>query len=114
MVNLTSVIPRASDRNSVSVLISYSLSEDMPSRSMSCISSLSSEIAIWVMIGDLRLMYTSNRILVSASSAISASTRIHHGNESSATSFTDVGSSVGSIVGSGVGSGAISHEMFSG
>ena len=108
MVNLTSVIPGVSDRNSVSALISYSSSEDMPSRSMSCISSLSSEIAIWVIIGDLRLMYTSSRILVSASSAISASTRIHHGNESSATSFTGVGSGVGSIVGSGVGSGVCS------
>ena len=56
MVNFTSVIPGVSDRNSVSELISYSLREDMSSRSMNCISSLISEIAIWVMIGDLRLM----------------------------------------------------------
>ena len=54
----------------------------MPSLSMNCISSLSSEIAIWVMIGDLRLRYASSRILVSASSPISASMTIHHGNES--------------------------------
>ena len=113
MVNFTSVIPGASDRNSVSDLISYSFSEDMPSLSMNCISSLSSEIAIWVMIGDLRLRYASSRILVSASSPISASMTIHHGNESFSVSNTG-GVWVGVGTGVGVRSGFFGVSVSSG